>query len=106
MFCKSRDSWKNMPSGLIQTIVCSENLSTGSLRLDEIFYHTMKSIVNRLNIYLEVYAPVDNRRPLVTWEIDYQRMKNWKSRLDSSLANLDILFDTECTYKDALNAWA
>ena len=106
MFCKSRDSWKNMPSGLIQTIVCNENLSTGSLRLDEIFYHTMKSIVNRLNIYLEVYAPVDNRRPLVTRETDYQRMKNWKNRLDSSLANLDILFDTECTYKDALNAWA
>lgn len=106
MFCKSRDSWKNMPSGLIQTIVCNENLSTGSLRFDEIFYHTMKSIVNRLNIYLEVYAPVDNRRPLVTRETDYQKMKNWKSRLDSSLANLDILFDTECTYKDALNAWA
>ncbi|MDE8220832.1 nucleotidyltransferase [Erysipelothrix rhusiopathiae] len=106
MFCKSRDSWRNMPSGLIQTIVCNENLFTNSTRLDESFYFTMKAIVSRLNTYLEVHAPVDNKRALVTRETDYQSMKKWKSRLDSNLANLDILFDTKCTYKEALNAWA
>ena len=26
MFCKSRDSWKNMPSGLLQTVLCDEKL--------------------------------------------------------------------------------
>lgn len=26
MFCTSRDTWKNMPSGLIQTVVCHETL--------------------------------------------------------------------------------
>src|SRR5699024_2598595 len=34
MFCKSRNSWKNMPSGLIQTILCSEEFTTAYLRLD------------------------------------------------------------------------
>ncbi|MDU9264453.1 nucleotide-binding domain-containing protein [Staphylococcus pseudintermedius] len=105
MFCKSRDSWKNMPSGLIQTVLCDEKLTTNYTRLDEIFYYTMQAIVHRLNIYLEVTAPVDNGRALVTREVDYQRMRNWKSRLESNLQNLEVLFDIECTYKEAINAW-
>lgn len=105
MFCKSRDSWKNMPSGLIQTILCDEKITTNYSRLDEIFYYTMQAIVKRLNLYLEVKAPVDNGRALVTRDVDYQRMKNLKSCLESNLQNLEILFDTECTYKDAINAW-
>ncbi|GAF65502.1 tRNA nucleotidyltransferase [Bacillus sp. TS-2] len=105
MFCKSRDTWKNMPSGLIQTIMCNEKFTTTYSRLDEIFYYTMQSIVNRLNFYLEVEAPVDNGRALVIREVDYQRMKNWKSRLESNLQNLEVLFDAECTHKDAITAW-
>ena len=60
MFCKSRDSWKNMPSGLIQTVICNEKLSTDYSRLDEVFYYTMKAIVNRINDSMDVEAPVDN----------------------------------------------
>ena len=33
-------------------------------------------------------------------------MRNWKSRLESNLQNLEILFDEDCTYKDAINAWS
>ena len=106
MFCKSRENWVNMPSGLIQTILSAEKLKLNYSRLDEIFYYTMEAILNRLSQYLEVAAPVDNGRPLVTREIDYQRMRNWKSRLETNLQNLEILFDEECTYKDAINAWS
>ncbi len=106
MFCKSRESWANMPSGLIQTILSAEKLNSNYSRLDEIFYYTMEAIVNRLSLYLEIAAPVDNGRPLVTREIDYQRMRNWKSRLETNLQNLEILFDEDCTYKDAINAWS
>lgn len=106
MFCKSRESWATMPSGLIQTIISTEKFNTNHSRLDEIFYYTMEAIVNRLSLCLEISAPVDNGRPLVTRDIDYQRMKNWKSRLESNMQNLEILFDEECTYKDALDAWA
>src|SRR5699024_10072384 len=89
----------------IQTILSNEKLATTYSRLDEIFYYTMKAIVDRLSFYLEVEAPVDNGRALVTREVDYQRMRNWKSRLESNLQNLEVLFDAECTYKDAINAW-
>ena len=105
MFCKSRESWKNMPSGLIQTVICEENFNESYSRLDEIFYYTMKNIVRRLNVYLEVYAPVDNGRSLVNRDIDYQRMKNWKNRLETQLDSLNVLFDDECTSEEALKAW-
>lgn len=106
MFCKSRNSWKNMPSGLIQTVLCDEKFDTSYSRLDELFYYTMKDIVARLEVCLKVQAPVDNGRALVTRKIDYVRMENWKNRLKSNLKDLDILFEAECTYNDAMNAWS
>lgn len=106
MFCKSRDYWKNMPSGLIQTVLCDENLATEYSRIDEVFYYTMKSIVNRISASTEVTAPVDNGRALVTREIDRQRMNNWKNRLESNLKELDVLFEGDCDYKKAVEAWS
>lgn len=105
MFCRSRGSWKNMPSGLIQTVLCEEKLDTNYERLDEVFYYSMKAIVSMLNIKLEVEAPVDNGRALVTRDIDYTRMKNWKKRLEDKLKDLDVLFKSDCTKDEALKAW-
>lgn len=45
MFCKSRASWKNMPSGLLQTILCDEKLQESYDRIDELFYYTMQEVV-------------------------------------------------------------
>lgn len=105
MFCKSRENWNNMPSGLIQTILCDEKLATDYSRLDELFYHTMQAIVDRINDSTEVEAPVDNGRALVTRNVDYQRMNNWKKRLESNLKELNTLFDSDCTYSKAVKAW-
>lgn len=105
MFCKSRESWKNMPSGLIQTVLCDEKLATDYSRIDEVFYYTMQAIVDRINDNMEVVAPVDNGRALVTRDVDRQRMNNWKNRLKSKLKELDILFDSNCTYDEAVKAW-
>lgn len=105
MFCKSQPAWKNMPSGLIQTVLCEEKYASNYSRIDELFYYTMSAIVDRLEIWLEVAAPVDNGRPLVTREVDYTRMKNWKNRLKSKLDSLDILFENNCGHNDAINAW-
>lgn len=106
MFCKSRDSWKNMSSGLVQTILCDSKLKNYYSRLDEKFYYTMQAIVQRLDIHLDVNAPVDNGRELIIRDVDYKRMENWKNRLRASLNKLDILFDKECSREDALQAWA
>ncbi|WP_270914538.1 nucleotidyltransferase [Allofournierella sp. CML151] len=105
MFCKSRDTWKNMPSGLLQTVLCDEKLQDSYDRIDELFYYTMKEIVVRLETDVSVAAPVDNGRDLTPRQIDTQKMTNWKNRLKSKLEDLDVLFKGDCTKEDALQAW-
>lgn len=105
MFCKSRDFWKNMPSGLLQTIVCDEKLQNSYDRIDELFYYTMKEIINRLENNTSVLAPVDNNRDLTSRKSDRSKLTNWKNRLKSKLEDLDILFKSDCTEEDAIQAW-
>lgn len=105
MFCKSRSSWKNMPSGLLQTVLCDEMLQDSYDRIDELFYYTMKKIVNRIEENTSVIAPIDNGRDLTPRQSDKQKMTNWKNRLKSKLADLDILFSEGCTQEDAIQAW-
>ena len=105
MFCKSRKSWKNMPSRLLQTVLCDEKLQQSYERIDELFYYTMQEIVNRLETSTSVEAPVDDGRDLTTRDIDCKRMTNWKNRLKSKLEDLKVLFSDECTKDDAIQAW-
>lgn len=105
MFCNSRESWVNMPSGLLQTVLCDEKLQSSYLRIDELFYYTMKEIVERLNKDTTVLAPVDNGRNLTPRQNDLQKMNNWKNRLESKLEDLEILFKDDCTEEDAMQAW-
>ena len=105
MFCNSRDAWKNMPSGLIQTVLCEEKLESSYERIDELFYYTMKAIVERIETNRTVKAPVDNGRDLTPRNSDVQKMTNWKNRLKSKLEDLEILFNEECTECDAIQAW-
>jgi len=106
MFCKSREMWRNMPSGLIQTVICDEEFATDYSRIDELFYNTMQAIVDRIDDNTEVDAPVDNGRALVTRDVDHQKMNNWKNRLKSNLNELNILFESGCTYCKAIKAWS
>lgn len=105
MFCNSRESWVNMPSGLVQTVLCEEELQNAYERIDELFYYTMKAIVNRLELYTFVLAPVDDGRNLTPRQCDIQKMINWKNRLKSKLEDLEVLFKDDCTKTDAMQAW-
>ena len=105
MFCKSREEWKNMPSGLLQTVLCAEKLQSAYSRIDKLFYYTMQEVVNRLESYTTVAAPVDNGRDLTPRKSDLQKMTNWKNRLKSKLEDLDVLFKDDCSLDDAIQAW-
>lgn len=105
MFCTSRDSWANMPSGLVQTVVCEERLQERYDRIDELFYHTMKEVLSRIAANTDVLAPVDNGRPLTPRKSDRKRVVNWGNRLRSKLEDLEVLFEDDCTEDDALQAW-
>lgn len=105
MFCKSRNAWKNMPSGLLQTVLCDEKLQDFYDRIDELFYYSMKEVVSRLEFDTSVAAPVDNSRDLTSRKHDIRNMVNWRNRLKSKLEDLDVLFSGDCTEEDALQAW-
>ena len=107
MFCKSRTTWGSMPSGLIQTILCSENFDFLHSRIDEKLYHTLKSIENRLKQKLEVNAPnnIDNARLITTRQVDLDKMSRWKDKLSTQLEKLNVLFENDCTHQEAISAW-
>lgn len=105
MFCKSRLSWINMPGGLIQSVLCDEVFVKDYDRLDEIFYHTMLAVRDRLQESTDVYNPTDTDLSLLTAKNHYAKMDNWFSRLDTQINKLDVLLDEECTYEQAVEAW-
>lgn len=104
MFSKSRDLWKNMPGGLIQSVLADEKFQVYN-RVDERFYHTMVAIRDRLASDKEVYNPTDSTKSLKLVSSDSVKMENLYNRLNDKLSELDVLFDAGCTYKEAIEAW-
>lgn len=103
MFCKSRVSWK-MPGGLIQTVLCDEQIQNYS-RIDEMFYYTICEIRDRLKYNKEVFNPTDNSQSLLLVQEDTEKLNNLYNRLDSYIQQLDVLFNQDCTERQAKNAW-
>lgn len=102
-FCKSRDSW-NMPGGLIQTVLCDEKIQDYT-RIDEMFYYTICSIRDRLMYNKEVYNPTDSSQSLLLVQEDRDKLENLYNRLNTYISKLNILFDSDCTEKQAKDAW-
>ncbi|MCO5386948.1 MAG: nucleotidyltransferase [Desulfitobacterium hafniense] len=105
MFCKSRTGWVNIPGGLLQSVLCDEVYNTDYDRIDEIFYHTMIAVRDRLEDSTEVYNPTDPEISLLTAQNHYDKMDNWLSRLKDKLSKLDVLFDDACDETDAYRVW-
>lgn len=103
MFCKSRDSWR-MPGGLIQSVLCEECFVDYE-RLDECFYYTMQSILNRLESSIDVNNPTDSSKSLLLKQEDEDKMNNWKNRLSEKLSNIGVITKSECTKKQAYDSW-
>ena len=54
---------------------------------------------------MEVNNPTDISLSLLQTENHRQKMRNWCSRLNNKLLDLNILFDEKCSDTDAKNAW-
>lgn len=105
MFCKSRSFWVNMPGGFIQSVLCVEKYDTVHSRIDEIFYNTLVSIKDRLELENEIYNPTDFSMSLLTAQNHYDKVNYWKNRLEDKLKSLDVLFENDCTFSKACRAW-
>lgn len=105
MFCKSRDYWGNMPSGLVITLLVNECFDFYHENIDEQFYYTLMNIKNRLKLNLEVFAPFDNNRKITTRQSDLDCNARLYNKLDKYLKQLNILFESSCDKSCALEVW-
>lgn len=103
MFSRSREYW-SMPGGLVQSVLANEKYQTYS-RVDERFYYTLKAIRDRLFWNKDVYNPTDASQTLKLIKKDDEKINNLYNRLTIYLNKLDILFDPNCTKKQAMDAW-
>ena len=103
MFCKSRSDWK-MPGGLIQSVLCSEAI-TSYKRMDEMFYYTIVNIRNRLLNDIDVFNPTNSKLSLLLTMKDEQKMTNLLNRLNDQIEKLQVLFQSTCTKEEAINTW-
>lgn len=102
MFCKSRSSW-DMPGGLIQTVLCSDEFVKKD-RIDETFYYTLTNVRDRLAYNKNVFNPTNNQSLILT-EDHKNKVDNLYNRLNSYINKLSVLFEKDCTYEKACNAW-
>jgi len=101
-FGKSRPSW-NMPSGLVWTVLASEQFDWPGEHLDHKFYDVIKAIYNRVKINKRVAHPVV--REDITKTDNDPDMVQCEQHLSEALGWLDILFSSRCTRSEALKAW-
>lgn len=103
MFCKSRPKWE-MPGGLVQSVLLNECFQAET-RIDEMFYHTLVAVRDRLTIDKEVNNPTDEEQSLKLIQKDDVRLDRLERRLTTYLGKLDVLFDAGCTSEQAIKAW-
>lgn len=104
MFSKSRESWRNMPGGLILSVLACEEFQPYD-RLDECFYYTLQAIKKRLSDGTDVNNPADSTKSLKLVKKDDTKMTNLYNRINNEISKLDALFKEDCTNYEAIEAW-
>lgn len=104
MFCKSREAWV-MPGGLVQSVLVDERFEDDD-RIDSMFYQTIKSVRDRLSYNKEVYNPADKNQSLKLIKKDDDRLERLQERLTEHINKLDVLFQEDCSYEQAIGAWS
>nr|WP_254107922.1 hypothetical protein [Bacillus pumilus] len=93
-----------MPGGLVQSVLMEEGFEKDS-RIDKMFYQTAKSVRDKLVYNKEVYNPADGNQSLKLIKKDDDRLKRLLDRLTTYINKLDVLFEEDCTDKQAIGAW-
>ena len=103
-----------MPSGMIQTVLCDEQLLTGYSHIDKLFYYTIRTVIDRINESIEATVPVESGQAMETRDINHQRMIDRKNLLSSGLmlhkvhrgqVALDFLFNAGTVFPTRRYHW-
>lgn len=105
-FARSRDSWRpRIANGfMITMLIVDECYRANATREDKALYDTMVAMRDRLNWDLKIKHPTVAGEMLTSGPND-ARTKFLREKLDWAIAELDVLFDPDCTREQALKAW-
>ena len=104
-FARSRDSWPmQIASGFMISTLVVERYCSNEAREDVALYDTIAAIKNRLDLDLQIMHPVVNSDQLTKGHND-TRAKFLRERLDWAISKLSVLFQADCTHRQALKAW-
>lgn len=104
-FAKSRASWGSRTlCGFAISVLTTEKFSASSTREDVALYSTMKAIRARLRWDMEIKHPVTPNGWLTSGPDD-AKAKFFLEKLENALADLQTLFEPDCTREKALKCW-
>jgi hypothetical protein len=104
-YSQSRASWRgSIAGGFMITKLVTECYSPDAAREDQSLYDTMKAIRDRLEWNLVVRHPVTPNDTITKGDKD-PKARFLKEKLADALAQLAVLFTSDCTREDALKAW-
>lgn len=104
-YARSLSSWKGqIACGFIITKLVTECYRSNVSREDVALYDTMNAIRDRLELNLEVKHPVTPNETITKGTNDPKAVF-LKEKLSDALSCLSVLFESECTRKQALDAW-
>jgi hypothetical protein len=104
-YARSRSSWDGqIACGFMITKLVTECYRPNVSREDIALYDTMKAIRDRLELNLEVKHPV-TPNDTITKSANDATALFLKEKLTDALSWLSVVFESECTRKQALDAW-
>ena len=105
-FARSRESWRSrIATGfMITTLIVKECYRADIQREDKALYDTMVAMRDRLNWNLEIMHPI-NAGENLTKDSNEGRTKFLRDKLNWAIGELRVLFDSQCTGSQALEAW-
>lgn len=104
-FARSRPTWQaRIATGFMITKLVVEKYQADADREDRALHSTMVAIRDRLDFGLEIAHPtLDGER--LTKGPDDAQAKYLREKLDWAIADLNVLFDANCSQTKALKAW-
>jgi hypothetical protein len=103
-FARSRSAWA-LPGGIIiSTLVC-EVYKHDAARDDIALVETLKALLTRLKSSVQVENPVQPGTYFTSTDRRRREVERLRDELEAKLPSLDILFQADCTRKQAMAAW-
>lgn len=103
-FARSRSAWA-LPGGIIiSTLVC-EVYKQNATRDDVALVDTLKALNARLQSSLQVENPAQPGHYFTNSDRRRREVERLRDELEGKLPSLDVLYQADCTRKQAMGAW-